>query len=75
MTLRFIITSNWKKSKRENLKSPYRTEFLNSYNVFSYLKTKLPNGDLANIKIRSPCGGIVLTEKYAAFDIFIIIPI
>jgi hypothetical protein len=69
MTLRFIITSNWKKSKRENIKSPCRTdnilpEFLNIYNVFSYLRTKLQHGDLANMKIRSQCGGFVLTEKF-----------
>jgi hypothetical protein len=39
----------------------YFHRVLNSYNVFP----KLPHWELANIKIRSPCGGFVLMEKYA----------
>ena len=70
MILRFIITSNWKKSERENIKSQCRTVNILSQSFLivkkiSYLGIKLPHGDLANIKTRSACGGFVLTEKNA----------
>ena len=39
----------------------YFHRVFNGYNVFP----KLPHSDLANIKIKSPCGGFVLMEKYA----------
>ena len=48
------MTSNWKKSKRENVKDDYYTftEFQNNHHIVPYIREKLPHGDLANIKIR-----------------------